>query len=63
VDIDVEAEGASVSSALDCLRQAVADKLTELDEVAPPSCSSTVHVTLVEAPPEERSPFGPGDPA
>ncbi len=62
LEIEVEAEGASRDAAVACLREAIHEKMTAVDGMAPPERPGAVNVELVEAPAEPTEPFGPGDP-
>ncbi len=62
VETGLEAIGRGRESAVSALEAALTAELTRCEAVAPPAGEVHSKVTLVEGPPEDVGPFGPGDP-
>ena len=61
VETGLEAIGRGRDSALSALEAALTAELTRCEAVAPPSGEVHLKVILVEGPPDDLGPFGPGD--
>jgi hypothetical protein len=67
MEIDAEGEGATRAAAVSCLHEAIRERMSTAQAVAPPARTPTSAVELIEAAPAPdsglaRSPQGPGEP-
>lgn len=64
VEIDAEGEGNTREAAIDALREAIRERMTSAEAVAPPPSTPQAAVELIEAAPLRESapsPQGPGE--
>ena len=62
VEMDVSASGLTSAEAVAALRDAICERLTRVEAVAPPSSVSVPSVVLEPARDSKPEPQGPGDP-
>ena len=62
VEMDVSASGATAAEAIAALRDAICERLTRVEAVAPPSSVSVPDIELEAARDSRPEPQGPGDP-